>query len=235
MIKPEKFAALLKAISYYGIAEVKAALEAIKGIEPSEEQANEVLFNAVGRAEELRLVYAAGFRPHIKPGVKNSPLHEAAEHGTLEQLTLLLGPENKGLNCEDEWGETLLYRALHGHCNDNVELLLKRGAKPNVTATAHDLKYMTDTNATPLLLELVTPLHQAAIGRNIKAMEMLIQAGANTDARDGDGKTPLDYITTPKLREKYTEMALSKQQGGDCGEGSWTEVTKRRAGKTRSK
>jgi ankyrin repeat protein len=60
-----------------------------------------------------------------------------------------------------------------------VKLLLKRGANPNVRAA-----FLGDT-----------PLHNAAFNKDPILIRILINAGADVNARDKNGKTPLWYAT----------------------------------------
>jgi len=62
---------------------------------------------------------------------------------------------------------------------ENVKLLLKRGANPNVRD----------------LYSGKTPLHEAASNKDPRLIRILIDAGADANARDNTGETPLWYAT----------------------------------------
>ena len=86
-------------------------------------------------------------------------------------------------------GATVLPEALRVAVNhqsvEMVELLLKRGVNPNLPSTA--VKY--------------TPLMQAASSADIELVKLLLDAGAELNARDEQGRTALDEA------ERYTHSS----------------------------
>ena len=58
-------------------------------------------------------------------------------------------------------------------------------------------------------------LHQAVIDGNIEAVKQHIAAGADVNAKAGDGSTPLDWA----IKRRRTEIAdLLRKHGGKTGE-----------------
>ena len=55
-------------------------------------------------------------------------------------------------------------------------------------------------------------MHQAAVKRRNGVVELLISNGANVNAQDEDGGTPLFYTSNPEIVE------LIRKHGGKTGE-----------------
>lgn len=79
-------------------------------------------------------------------------------------------------NVPDSCGTPPLLLAAGNNRGSVVALLLKHGANPNATETALN----------------TTPLHWASYKGHITIIEMLLQAGADVNARDKVGRSPLD-------------------------------------------
>ena len=56
-----------------------------------------------------------------------------------------------------------------------------------------------------------TPLHNAIQNGNIAATRILIMKGANIDAADRSGKTPLEYCSSDKLKAELQKILLGKK------------------------
>jgi len=80
-----------------------------------------------------------------------------------------------------------------------VKLLLERGVNPNTPST--DVGY--------------TPLMQAANSANLELVKLLIDAGADLNAEDHDGRTALDAaeMYTHSSEEHRTLSAFLKERG----------------------
>ena len=110
-----------------------------------------------------------------------NPLHEAAKRGNLAFLTECLA-NRVSPNGLDHAGCTPLHWAAAGGHEDCVEVLLKQ------SKSLLDVQNkMGDC-----------PLHQAAWKGHPECVQMLLEAGAGTDIRNNDGKTPFELARNPE-------------------------------------
>ncbi|RFU74300.1 ankyrin repeat [Trichoderma arundinaceum] len=111
-----------------------------------------------------------------------TPLFRAVVDGNVEVATLLIDAGANVAAVAD--GRTSLHVALNHGVNgfEVAERLLQAVEKPRAKALYADMARTTDG---------ATPLHIAAERRPMRAVEMLINAGANINAIDKDGQTPL--------------------------------------------
>ncbi len=124
-----------------------------------------------------------------------TPLHFAAGFGQPEMVKYLL---SKGADI-DSWvevGGTPLISAASAKRTECVQILLKHGANVNATGS-------TTLNE--------TALHLAALNGHTEVMRVLIVAGADINARDFAGRTPLD---TAKLFKGQDEAATLLREFG---------------------
>lgn len=103
-----------------------------------------------------------------------TPLMEAARRGWKEGVDALIAAKAK-FDITDETGATALQLAVRASHLPVVELMLKRGADPNPARA---------------LGATLTCLHEAA---SMEIVRMLVEAGAQVDAPDRQGLTPLHY------------------------------------------
>ena len=142
-----------------------------------------------------------------------TPLHEAAESNSIEDLEeLLAGGANPNAK-ESLLNQTPLHRAAMAGSKDAAERLLQAGADPNIRDVDGDtplhqalkdttnkdkqlptintlMAYGADRDLTDRA-NLSTPLHLAALSRNLDAAARLIQEKANPNTPDLNGHTPL--------------------------------------------
>ena len=157
-----------------------------------------------------------------------TPLHLAASIGSLEAVTLLAELGTKVSPC-DNWGNTPLDAALgQGHA-DVASHLQSCGALPGspdgegfaarnassfrAAAAAGDvamrqLAPLTDVNGANY--EGRTPLHIAASGGPLEAVDLLIELGSAVSPLDLSGNTPLDDA----LRQGYAKVAVHLEAKG---------------------
>ncbi|MDE2794833.1 MAG: ankyrin repeat domain-containing protein [Gemmatimonadota bacterium] len=126
-----------------------------------------------------------------------SPLHEAVEAGHPSVVAALLeaGADVYGRHSED--GPTPLHRARNPEV---VALLLEAGA--DIDARAH-FRWPYDFPG-------MTPLHAAARWGHAAVFLALLDAGADPDALDGEGKSPMDYARENEVLQK---LELVKRSG----------------------
>lgn len=101
---------------------------------------------------------------------------EAAALGRDDVVAALVGSDRTLINAHAPDGHTPLGLAAFFGQPSTVLLLLDQGADP-VAASTNDMK--------------VQPLHAAVAGRNVEAVRLLIERGADVNARQQIGYTPL--------------------------------------------
>jgi uncharacterized protein len=126
----------------------------------------------------------------------NLDLNGAAYHGHWQLCQFLLENGADVNFALPDTGETALHAALckaHRPAYDLVlQVLLAHGANPNV-ATKPGIEtgsFMRDAQT-----QGETPLHRAAAFGTKESIEMLIAAGANIEARDAHGQSPLAWAS----------------------------------------
>ena len=153
-----------------------------------------------------RLLLEAGANPN-----DGESLFHAAENMFVECLEMLL--EYGGdLNSVDHHGHnTPLFYVLKYTRLDSVPWLLEHGADPNICNGE----------------ELQTALHAAAQrGCNDDILTLLIEHGANIDAPDADGATPLRLAEirgkhrVVELLQRHGSMDSAEQRRASAGEGA---------------
>ncbi len=136
-----------------------------------------------GHEEVVRLLLASGAKVNLQPEDKlmcGTALHAAARGGHIAILDLLIA-NGADVNAEYKYGTPLHLAVAPKHevedkrSGEIVKKLIARGANVNAKS----------------LQEGRTPLHIAARRGRLKAVEILIAAGAEVNARDKKGKTPL--------------------------------------------
>lgn len=120
-------------------------------------------------------------------------LNGAAFHGHWRLCAFLLESGANANRADGETGETPLHAAVSSDRPGHelvVKVLLKAGADPN-----HVTKAGTETGAfmRDVRNRGETPLHRAAAFCSEAAVQMLLDAGANVEAKDVNGDTPLSW------------------------------------------
>ncbi len=123
-------------------------------------------------------------------------LHDAAFHGHWQLCQFLVEQGADASFRRDDSGETPLHAALckanRPVCEHVVAVLLAAGAEPNAAAAdgAPTAAFMRDCRTRG-----ETPLHRAAAFGTERTIDLLLEAGADREARDGRGDTPLAWAS----------------------------------------
>ena len=150
-----------------------------------------------GHSEDIKTLLEAGADPNARDNKGNTPLHWAVFGGHAEAVTALLEP-GVDLNARDSDGATPLKSAAYWGRSKSVKILLEAGADPNPRdddwtplhwATSMDARAVRDSPDT-------TPMERAAYWDRSKSVKILLEAGADPNARNNDGQLPFDYAST---------------------------------------
>lgn len=168
-----------------------------------------MLLASQGHADGLQLVLdAPGCIVNKRTNAMQVALHFAAEKGHAECVRRLV--EGRAMvNVSNDWGETPLLKAVHSENLDAVELLLKLGAKTDMTDLRgyNALIYAARLGNVKILDALVRygacvnhgtktlPLHQAVAYGHVKTAEALLSFGARQTIRDLHGWLPIELAT----------------------------------------
>jgi ankyrin repeat protein len=147
----------------------------------------QTVFEAVGRgdlAAVRALVSADSALVAARDQAQNTPLHVAARAGPTEVVTLLLA-RGADVNAANYQQETPLHWATLGNRHGVVELLLRRGGRVDPRQSY---------GRTPLLLV-------ARETGNLEMARRLLDAGADVNARDRFGSTPLELSAWRGFRD----------------------------------
>jgi ankyrin repeat protein len=128
-----------------------------------------------GQAEAIELLIKANANPNV-PGLdpdKRTPLMIAASGGHHQAVKTLVA-NSAALDERDPVDSTAVFEAVTNHHHESLKALLDAHADPNVPIT---------------IRKGWTPLMDAAREGDLKSVQLLIQAGAKQDLKNGDGET----------------------------------------------
>jgi ankyrin repeat protein len=162
-----------------------------------------LLHMAMGSAETVALLLDRG--ADAAAGTKDgwTPLHEARRMDP-DAVTLLISG-GADVNARDRRGQTPLWNAIGARSAACVKRLLAHGADPNVrvpTSSALDKD------------SYEFPIHRAASWGPAEAVRLLIEHGAEVDARDSSGQSALHFACDGEI------AALLVGNGADVNAGS---------------
>ena len=184
------------------------ALVSVRGILPGHSGLRSALHYAVGglHRDVVALLLARGADPNVRDAGDNAlALHFAAEKGDIEMIRLLVEHGSDVIGDGDVHElEVIGWATVFGKAEGTVvDYLLAHGARHNISSAVA-------TGALDAIRDLVAgdrallerpmdgtnrrrhPLHLAVIKKQAAALELLLQLGADTTARDTAGFTALD-------------------------------------------
>ena len=166
------------------------------------------------QAEVVRVLLAQGLDVNASDSLYGyTPLHEAARKGNVAVLGILITAGAK-LNARDRNAATALHAAIGNNQLEAAKVLLEGGCDANArdgdgASALHYAVQVNDPAALSLLLAHqanpnartneswdlpgnTTPLHLAAASGELALVRLLVEAGADVNAADADGKKPLN-------------------------------------------
>ena len=145
-----------------------------------------------GHVECVKILLANRANVNARDAFRNTPLHLAAKYNHIETLEALSKAQGVDFDAINEKGGTALnIAAFEGH-EELVRVLLKNGVKANIINQMEaPYKYQA--------------LHLAAKNGHLAIVKTLIRAGADLDAPDIYGNTPLQVA----IINKKSEVAIT--------------------------
>lgn len=124
----------------------------------------------------------------------NRALVSACAYGSVEAIQQAID-RGAELSATDRMGRSLLSMAATSGEPGSVDLLIRLGVDVNTHHGKHGY----------------TPLHAAVMRGNLDACHSLLAAGADVNALNGEGKTPLhDVAHAPSHRQDLVDLLVSK-------------------------
>ncbi len=165
--------------------------------------------------------------PPVPPQIReDSLLHQAVAKGKKSQVKLLLGTSSENIDAVNKKGETCLFRAVYRGDKDIVQMLLENNADPTAHPPGSDsplhIACLKDSKSIlKLLLEKSrfgieerstrdeTPLYIAARLGYKSCVEILLDAGANPNARP-KGKDCMLHLAVSSDNTSIAKLLLQR-------------------------
>jgi len=126
----------------------------------------------------------------------STPLMIAAQLGGIQLIATLLNARmpKVNVNLAKESGYTALFYSINHSVTTVLQALLRRGANPNVALKTEDSAGNT-------------PLHFACLMEKMKHIELLLEYGADPEARNQYGQSPIDLVPADAVRSLKMQVA----------------------------
>ena len=157
--------------------------------------------------EVARVLLEHGADPNSQNSNKETPLHRASQRGHLEIARVLLD-HRADPNSLDFINETPLHRASQYGYPEVTRVLLERGADSNGNPVSNVLR-RTSEHRRPGVARIAhtsalrdprsTPLHLASQSGSLEVARLLLDNGADVNARNGGNKRPLDVALSVEM------------------------------------
>lgn len=174
----------------------------------------------VGNLTTLRKALAAGADANAKDDNGATPLHWAAGNGHKEIAILLIAKGAEIVVKDDRFGSTPLHWAAARGRVKVVELFMAKGVDVNVRSKTGNTPQDAAINHKEVAALLrkhggeLGSIHTAARAGDTQAIKDFLAAGADVNAKNGNGFTPLDLATRGKSTKAVT---LLRKYGGNSG------------------
>ena len=140
----------------------------------------------------VQLLLGRNARCDIIDNFGSTPLHYAQSDTVDTEISKLLIPAAVNVNFRNNDGETPLHLAAGEGNANKVDLLLKAGASVSLVARQGTALHYS-------MHPLDQPYDNLSVAEKcLQVVELLLKYKANVNAKDRDGKTPMDYAVTSK-------------------------------------
>ena len=187
-----------------------------------------------GNIEAVKQHLAAGADVNKRNDYFATPLHDAAAHGHKEIVELLIA-KGAGVNAMDHKDGTPLLGAVENGQKEIIQLLIANGADVNAKNSVDgeaplDRAIQTEHFTIAKLLRKhggkYSSIKNAILGEDIEAVKNFLVAGADLNAKDDIGMTPLHFAVGNGLKE-IVELLIAN--GADVNAKLEIEMTKNKA------
>jgi len=160
---------------------------------------------ALGHKETAELLLAKGADPNPATEVDSTPLYAAAEHGHLEIMKMLVD-KGASVSAGKDRGWTPLHQAVSRGRVEIVAWLIEHGSPLDVkTQSGQSLLHVAAQYSAAMVKLLAAkganvdqgdrdgrgPLHYSIFSKKVETAAALLAAGADPNAKDKTGSTPL--------------------------------------------
>ena len=161
-----------------------------------------IIAASAGHCEVVAYLVERGANVQAVTANSQSALHFACGKGHLEVVKLLVD-NGCPLNTRDRFGYTPFIRAVPANREAVVEYLLTSG------------KHRIDLDGKDKLGN--SALHIACEEENLRMVQLLLEAGADVKATNGEGRTPLEGVTSQKLQRSLKDVFLEFGRPREAG------------------